>query len=221
MTTYWLQLTLLSDTTFGRGEGVPGLVDEEVEHDRFGLPFLHGRTLKGLLVEECANILYALHRQDAPNYSAWETAANRLFGVTGTSINEAAIMQISHARLPQDLRQLVQYQVEHKKIDRVDVVESLTDIRHQTSMDETGQPADGSLRSMRVILRNTVFLARLRFHQTPTDTDLALLAACVLAFRRAGVGRNRGRGQLVAELLNGDQQPVTQTHFAKLAEVLA
>jgi len=46
MTTYYLNFTLLSDTTFGRGEGVPGLVDEEVEHDRYGLPYLRGRTLE-------------------------------------------------------------------------------------------------------------------------------------------------------------------------------
>lgn len=28
-----LHLKLLSDTTFGRGDGVSGLVDQEIEHD--------------------------------------------------------------------------------------------------------------------------------------------------------------------------------------------
>ena len=56
-----LTIELLTDTTFGRGDGVAGLVDEEVEHDsQTGLPIIRGRTLKGLLVEECANLLYAL-----------------------------------------------------------------------------------------------------------------------------------------------------------------
>ncbi|PVE30161.1 hypothetical protein DC030_15410, partial [Enterococcus faecalis] len=56
-----IRLKLLSDATFGRGDGVSGLVDEEVEHDaRTGLPLVRGRTLKGLLVEGCADIFYAL-----------------------------------------------------------------------------------------------------------------------------------------------------------------
>ena len=47
MPSYQLRLTLLSDATFGSGDGVAGLVDAEVQHDYVGLPFLGGRTLKG------------------------------------------------------------------------------------------------------------------------------------------------------------------------------
>ena len=49
-----LQITLVSQATFGRGDGVAGLVDIEVLHDEMGLPFLHGRSLKGLLMATCA-----------------------------------------------------------------------------------------------------------------------------------------------------------------------
>ena len=59
---YRLTFTLLSDATFGRGEGIAGLIDREVEHDRFGLPYLRGRTLKGLVSEEADNVLFALER---------------------------------------------------------------------------------------------------------------------------------------------------------------
>ena len=44
-----ISVELLSDTTLGRGEGMAGLVDADVEHDELGLPFLGGKTLKGLL----------------------------------------------------------------------------------------------------------------------------------------------------------------------------
>jgi len=54
-------------------------VDEEIEHDTFtGLPYLRGRTLKGLLVEECANILYVLRGN--PAYNLLQQAARDLFG---------------------------------------------------------------------------------------------------------------------------------------------
>jgi CRISPR/Cas system CMR subunit Cmr4 (Cas7 group RAMP superfamily) len=56
MEIYHLKIKLLSDTTFGRGDGVAGLIDQEVEHDANGFPYLRGRTLKGLLSEECDNI---------------------------------------------------------------------------------------------------------------------------------------------------------------------
>lgn len=63
MRTYWLKFTLKSDATFGRGDGVAGMVDSEVQHDSYGLPYLGGRTIKGLLGEECASILFALRQQ--------------------------------------------------------------------------------------------------------------------------------------------------------------
>ena len=55
-----MEITLLSDVTFGRGDGVAGLIDAEVEHDEYGMLYLRGRTLQGLLVEECANIFMRL-----------------------------------------------------------------------------------------------------------------------------------------------------------------
>jgi hypothetical protein len=39
------------------------------------------------------------------------------------------------------------------------------------------------------------------------------LAACVKALRRAGTGRNRGRGRIKAELYDDQGQPVTDEHF--------
>jgi hypothetical protein len=51
---------------------------------------------------------------------------------------------------------------------------------------------------MRVVLRGTVFEAQLTFDQSPDERERAMLAATVLAWRRAGTGRNRGRGRLRA-----------------------
>ena len=60
MTKYILKITLESDAVFGRGDGVAGAIDTEVQHDQNGFPFLNGRTIKGLLVQECADILAAV-----------------------------------------------------------------------------------------------------------------------------------------------------------------
>jgi len=208
METYKLQLTLLSDTTFGRGDGVAGLVDVEVEHDAHGLPYLRGRTLKGLLAEECANILFGLKQADR-----WQKAAQSLFGRPGSNLEDGAGLHVSDAALPASLRVAIAADLQDGKYTSTDILDSLTSIRRQTAMDETGIPADGSLRAMRVILRGTVFEADLHFLSPPTEDALGLLAACAKALRRVGTGRNRGRGRVRVTLCNAQGQDITAKHF--------
>lgn len=223
MTKLYLKFTLDSDATFGRGEGVAGLVDEEVEHDQFGFPYLRGRTLKGLLVEEVANLLYALSRQDNAKHQQLATAADVLFGRPGTMTDDTGILRVGDARLPKPLRDMIRYQRSNNddKPTRIDVLESLTDIRRQTSMDETGRANDGSLRSMRVILRQTPFEATLYLSRQPNDVEQALLGAATLAFQRAGTGRNRGRGALTAHMLDAQRNDITAEAFALFEKEVA
>lgn len=198
MKTYRLCLILKSDTTLGRGEGVAGLVDAEVEHDQYGLPYLRGRTLKGLLAEEGANLLFSLNSSGSDQ--EWEKEAHFLFGRPGSTLEDDASMHVGNARLPADLRAAVKADIASKRYTPNEVLESLTAIRRQTAMDESGVPDPGSLRSSRVILRETPLEAPLYFADPPEDEALALLAACARALRRVGVGRNRGRGRVEARL---------------------
>lgn len=212
-----LRLKLKSDATFGRGDSVAGLVDEEVEYDSTtGLPFLRGRTLKGLLAEECANILFALSKQNLSICTKFEQAAKFLFGQSGSTIEDDAHMHVGAAMLPKGLSNAVEADVKANppRLTPAQVLESLTAIRRQTAVDEkTGAPEEGSLRSMRVVLRDTPFIARLDFDQDPTTKVLALLAACVLSLRRAGIGRNRGRGGLAARLCDEHGRDITDNCF--------
>lgn len=225
MKTFWLKFTIKSDSTFGRGDGLAGLVDVEVMHDKYGLPFLNGRTLKGLLEEECANILFSLKEQnhEMKFQEEFHESSKHLFGRPGSSDSDKAILHISNATLPVDLRKSVAYELEKSrgsmKLSREDILNSLTSIRRQTSIDEkSGAPEKGSLRSMRVVLRETSFEAKLSFTKDPSGLDLPLLAACIKAFRRAGTGRNRGRGKLVAVLCDENGINVTQNYFTVFCE---
>src|SRR5438874_9353821 len=97
-----LRMSLESDATFGRGEGLAGLVDEEIEYDvATGLPFVRGRTLKGLLVEECANLLFALQKASSSALPPLEESAERLFGRPGSGQQSAALLHVGPAHLPQ------------------------------------------------------------------------------------------------------------------------
>lgn len=217
MTTLWLKFKLLSDATFGRGDGVASVVDAEVQHDEDGLPYLSGRALKGLLGEECAHILFALRQQnkDAP----WHESAQRLFGNPGSRSSDKAILHVGNAQLPQDLRTAVAVGVKRGELSREQVLNSLTAIRHQTAVDVvSGAPLKETLRAMRVALRKLPFEAELSFFQPPSSKDLALLSACVNAWRHAGTGRNRGRGGLVARLYDAQSNDITAEHFARFQE---
>ncbi len=220
----YLKIFLESDTTFGRGEGTPGLVDEEVEHDpETGLPFLRGRNLKGLLVEECANIIYALELQGAPGLQKIKEAAAFIFGSPGSTLEKDARLHVGAAQPPEEFRKVLSERLKmdaqasgdnKEKLLPQEVLETFTAVRRQTAVDEnTGAPEKGSLRSVRVILRNTTFFAPLTFTLEPDDCAKGLLAASVLSLRRAGVGRNRGRGRLQVRLLDESKQDITESCF--------
>ena len=209
---YVLRLELLSDTLFGRGDGVAGLVDAEVQHDDHGLPYLGGRALKGLLGSECDDLVFALDKMGQGE--RWHPVADRLFGQSGATFQGQAILRIGPARLPEDLRAAIAWDIDNGRLTRSDVLESLTTLRRQTAMDPiTGAPRKETLRTIRLILRGTVFYAQLTFLQDPSDDDLALLAATVKALRGGGTGRNRGHGRIKAELLDEERQPVSDTFF--------
>lgn len=212
MTTYYLKLILLSDTTFGRGDGVAGFVDTEVEHDQYGLPYLHGRGVKGLLTAQCADILGAL--ETSPAYLNLEKAATRLFGEGGSNLDTNGALYIGPALLPNSLRQAVRQKIEQNneqnKLRRTDMLAALTTTRRQTQIDDqTGAAKDKSLRSTRVLIRELEFEAALVAERNLDLTEQGLLAACVKATRRVGSHRARGLGQVKTELLDSTRQLIT------------
>ena len=205
-----LHIELLSDTAFGRGDGVAGLVDAEVQHDSYGFPYLSGKTLKGLLMAECAEVLGALEAANPIAHQDLLPQAAFLFGDPGSE-QEQGYMHVGNACLPEDFRAAVALQKHPLSPD--EVLEAFTTLRRQTAMDAGGAPKRNSLRTQRVILRQTAFEARLDFISSPVEESLALLAACVLALRRAGSHRHRGEGRIRARLHNQAGQDVTDALF--------
>jgi len=212
MTPKKIHIKLKSAATFGRGDGVAGLVDREIERDEHGFPFMRGKTLKGLLAESAENVLFALNVGETENENPWRQAKNKLFGTPGRGgENERGVLHIGDAQLSRELRAAILA----SGLNKNDVLYSLTGIRRQTAINPNGAPDDASLRSMRVLLRGVSLEAPIDFDgDQPDDLQFQLLAAVVLDFRRAGTGRNRGRGWLEARL---DDDESTQTLFEKFA----
>ncbi|MCB1057343.1 MAG: RAMP superfamily protein [Acidobacteria bacterium] len=193
-----LVVELLSDTTFGRGEGTAGAVDVEVEHDRFGCPFLGGKTLRGMLRDSWLSM--------SPHFPGLEKAAERVLGLSG-DVQERSILRVGDAVLGETVRSWIRKAVERPNhpIAALEILEGFTDIRHQTAEARlTGAPAQGTLRASRVVLRGTCFHAPLSFEQ-PTADDLRCLALAALGVRHGGSARNRGRGHLRLRFSEGGE----------------
>ena len=200
MSAYTLEITLESETAFSMGAGVSGMVDSEIQHSESGLPFISGRTLKGLLVNECSEILYALG-----DTQKWKDAAQSLFGSRG-DMDVQSDFSIGDATLAPDLV----LNLLRDRLTRQEVLDALTCIRYQTAMNEKGAPKDESLRAIRALISGLTFYAPFTLPEGELDAQ-ALLAACVLSLRRAGLGRNRGKGKIKVQIID---RPLDPQNFA-------
>ncbi|GAA5530184.1 RAMP superfamily CRISPR-associated protein [Herpetosiphon gulosus] len=208
MTSYYLKIELKSDATFGRGDGIAGLVDVEVEQDSFGLPYLRGRTLKGLWREECENLI-AVH----PNGEALQRACNTLFGIGGSTTKATGLLQVGDACLPDPVRVAVQ----QAQLKPHEVLTSLTGVRRQTKIDDEGIADDYTLRAMRVILRTTTFISPITCPSLSQAQEAILLAGCY-ALRHLGTSRNRGRGEVECRLFDQRGNPLDSTRLRQFTE---
>jgi hypothetical protein len=218
-----IKIRLLSETTFGRGDGVPGLVDDEIDYDPdTGLPLVKGRTVKGLLVEECANILDSLSRARPGAVPALERSAQRLFGAAGSREQDAGWLHYGEARVADAIRQAVAAAIAANQnlVSPMEILDSLTGIRRRSAVDEQSEaPADETLRSVRVLIRETEFFSPLVELQPLHDQDWHLLAACVAAVRRVGKNRHRGAGHVECSLWENGKD-VTQAQLERFTREL-
>ena len=194
-----LKIELLSDTTFGRGEGKPGAVDAEVEHDEFGMPFIGGKTVRGLLRDSwlsmCPHFPSSLHQ-----------AAERVLG-RSTALEDSCRLRIGDAVLPETIRLAVRAaeRRDSHRLSREAVLNGFSAVRYQTAETRAGVPENNTFRASRVVLRGYHFESELFWLEEyePSADDLRVLAMCALATRHGGLLRNRGRGHLTLTL-NGD-----------------
>lgn len=226
---FQLQIELLTAASPGRGDGVAGLVDMEVEHEKdTGLPLIKSRTIKGLLADECANIMYSLRSQQNAQLEDWERAAKFIFGSPGSLLSEESMVVFGSARLHPELRSAVRHTLSFRAREKTkysftqnDVLEAVTVIRRQSSEDlESGCPEDGSFRSTRVLLPGLLFFAPITFLTETPDLVPALLGACALALRHLGSRRNRGRGACKCRLLDDEFSDTTGTHMEQFERLV-
>lgn len=193
-----LQIELLSDTTFSRGEGTAGVVDTEIEHDKYGIPFIGGKSVRGLLRDSWLSM--------KDHFNELAPAAISTLG-RSEALDDSCQLRIGDATLPASIRATVYKACQRDKnpLSAQSILEAFTDIRYQTAEDRaSGVPESTTLRSSRVVISGFCFEAPLTWMRgKPTKDELQVLALASLATRHAGLLRNRGRGH-VRITIDGD-----------------
>jgi hypothetical protein len=153
-------------------------------------------------------LLEMMENLPATRRDSWQASAKRLFGERGQTEGEHTRLVIGNATIAPDLRAALSNQ----GLERTQLIDSLTSIRRQTALNASGAPDDETLRAIRVVIRGLKLWAPLTFVDKPKPEDQALLAACVLALRRAGQGRNRGPGLIQVRI---SDRPLDVQGFAE------
>lgn len=218
MSSYTIEIKLLSDTTFGTGDGIVGLIDQEVEYDQYGFPFLRGRTLKGLLCDECDSFIAGIVVEDETK-STLQRMRDQLFGVGGSVAKKESRLHFSDAILPL----AIQTTLKSYDLPAHEMLSALTVIRRQTAIENaTGAAKPHSLRSQRAVIRGLTFEAAIDCTQPLDQAAEELLDLSCRLLRRLGTQRNRGRGRVECSLINNSSaaNPTMKQAFTGLTQLL-
>lgn len=200
-----LKVEILSETTFAHHTMNGTYVDTDVLHDEDGIPFISGKTIRGLLIEEAS---YLTRFMDTKSF---ENVASFLFGRLG--IEEGQLL-IEDGLMDEVFRQKVKKTIscKHKKVVPGHILGALTEVRYQTSIDQnTGTAEEHSLRSVRVLHPGISFFSKVKWLTNPDLIHFAFLACCCTTVRNAGLSRNRGRGRIRIRCLNEKKEDITES----------
>lgn len=196
MKTYNIEIRTLSPLHLGSGKA-DILVDAEVVHDSYGLPYFPGRRLKGLLYESALEMAEISQEE-------WFTKEQieALFGHDGSS--EANFI-INNLYIP-DYEIMIKDWAYLKNsypglFNKESILNSYTELRYQTSIDkETGTTKEGSLHNIRVLDRGLSFVGNIIL-KSSNKIDEHILNLAIKNLRYAGAKRNRGFGRIQCRVI--------------------
>lgn len=190
----YILITLKSDTCIGSGEIYNCLVDSDVCYDKYGLPYIPAKRLKGCL------------RETAQELKDWgySIAIDEIFGEPGS---HNAMMRISNANLyKSDINDNYEDYISDIRANRnknyittQNVLEQFSYMRTQTKLDEkSGVAKKSTLRSIRVLKKGLTFRANLSFscEDEKVKRYRVQIEDCCKALKVIGLNRTRGMGEV-------------------------
>ena len=199
-----IEIKLLSDACMASGEAYNSSIDTDVQFDKYGLPFIAAKRLKGCL-RECA-----LELRDWGS----KIPIEEMFG---EKHDQPAQIQFSDAVLKDHARYVQEIEAEPDKslVHPQKVLSQFTYLRTQTKIDtETGTALKDSLRVTRVLKHGLVFYANVDIIGSAKEYE-SYLTDCCKVLRHMGMNRTRGMGEVQVRLLKqkAKKQPKSLIFF--------
>ena len=197
MKKYRLEIKLLSDLCVADGGVYNSMLDTDICHDDYGLPYIPGKRIKGCL-RECA-----LELQDWGEPELLKNGKTDpievIFGKQGELKNRSAV-RIGDARLEGDRELIAEINSGNAVLYHPqNVLGQYSYVRTMTSIDpETGVAKNNSLRTMRVVNRGCRFIAEVESEEKVPEKLLTDICRCL---RNIGIARTRGLGEVECELI--------------------
>ncbi|MEJ9152465.1 RAMP superfamily CRISPR-associated protein [Bacillus smithii] len=207
-----IKLELLSDLCTASGEGLPGIFDNDVSYDKFGIPFIPAKRIKGCLKEA------ALELKDVDD-SFDQTTFDQLFGLPG---GEAGALKIgngyiaNYEEMVKELEELSRDNTHGPYLNPAYIQSYFTTYRAMTSIDPESYTAkDHTLRTIRLIRSGNVFFFNVEL-SVQDSRHVKLLEKCCKVLRNIGLNRTRGWGEVKCSLDFMNQDLNKETNDSKI-----
>lgn len=200
MEKFVINIELITETIFGSGQSVPGSVDLEVLYDEIGIPFFRGKTFKGKLRDKMENVIFILNEITKKDYNKYLYS---LLGKEGEANFDT--LKFSDCMLNEKIRKALAYGIDKDMFKKDEILNSLTEIRMFTSLNEKGVAETGSLRQFRVIKKGLIYKTTVLIDRQLNDIEKGIIAASCRALRYMGTMETRGKGEVQLTLLNNNK----------------
>lgn len=218
-----LKITTLSDTQIGSGRSFGAVIDSDIEFDRYGLPYIPAKRIKGLFrnaVEDLRNLGLLQFNKDH---------LEALFGKEGSECGAPIIFDNLMLENHEQLHPWLEYLFsKYENAFNTHLIQDyFTTLRSQTAIDrDTKTAKDHSLRTIRVLKsgissynkhktggaeqgaprkKNFVFCGKIYLQATEDEAAfINALSMATLLIRRIGGQRNRGFGKVEVELFDAN-----------------
>lgn len=191
---YLITVETRTDILPGSGESRPGVADNDSRYDRYGLPYMNAKTLKGHLREQMELLLYV-----APDRYPGVSVESLLGETDLYSTKSAARIRISSLTVSPAIQQRVAGAIQKGSVTAEEIADALSQVRSQTRIGEDGVVATGSLRQSRQIRKGLQLVAHIDADDL-TDKEEQLLKDAVHAIQHIGTHKSKGLGAVVSTI---------------------
>lgn len=203
MQDYKIRIKFTSPSLPGAGEGWGSIIDSDVVFDSYGLPYLPAKRLKGALKNSALETVEMLTLSGIVFHKA--DIVDKVFGLPGAIEGQVYFNDLylpQYKQISDWCRWALQ---QYSGVLSPDVIiNTFTETRQQTAINQQGVAEDRSLRTLRVLKADIAFEGVVSFYKDDANIIKLLALACA-NLRQLGTMRNRGLGQMHCCLLkNGD-----------------